>query len=339
MNKVMAPLTPDTPNAIAINCHLTLPSDTVIEKRLHIIGSQNNGLVLDCNGATLDPRGTRNENKDMIEVRSQILSGSAPFNANPPHNITIKNCTVFGGVRIYGLGKNGQANNVRLSSQLPQHTKHAQSTAPSAIHLTNMTFYGTGRNPLYFAPGVSASSVTHSRFKGYSKSVALYLGAESHGNQIIHNRFELNTRHRELIAVDGSAYNTIEHNVFMNYRHGGIFLYRNCGEGAASRHQTPSHNNIRFNWFKAGWSFFQRPAIWLGSRQGDSRFCNEDRHLSYGSAKDDNDHAQYNHVKFNHFVDMNPAKAIRNDDQHNLIEKNMRISQHDFQFSHEQSND
>src|SRR4030095_10619472 len=113
------------------------------------------------------------------------------------------------------------------------------------------------------------------------------------------NSIHVDTESREQIAIDGSSYNMIIDNWFSAIDHGGIFLYKNCGEGKWVRQSTPSYNQIINNVFY--YKYFKDekgkyPSVYLGSRNGtssDTYDCDAD-----GSA-DDLDHARYNVIMQN----------------------------------------
>ena len=79
---------------------------------------------------------------------------------------------------------------------------------------------------------------------------------------------------------------------------GGVFLYRNCGEGGVIRHQTPSHNRIAGNDFSgAGW--LNPRAVVVGAREGRRSYCGDDAGWPFGSSADDGDGAVGNRVEDN----------------------------------------
>jgi len=85
-----------------------------------------------------------------------------------------------------------------------------------------------------------------------TNSVAVYLDAESYRNTLQGNSFHADHgagSQREVLAVDGSSNNLIMSNHFSSLQYGGIYLYRNCGEGGTIRHSTPSNNSIINNVF------------------------------------------------------------------------------------------
>ena len=196
---------------------------------------------------------------------------------------------------MIGLGRNGEAEAVRLSSRQPDHSQRARAAAPHGVVLEGLEIEALGPIPIYAGPGTVGLQLRNSRLTGESRSVAVYLDAESRDNLISGNRFDLSTG-RERIAVDGSASNRIENNRFSSSDRGGIFLYRNCGEGGTVRHQSPVDNLISGNRFGDDDG---APSVWLGSRNGRRRYCREDAGLPFGSSSDDGDHADRNRVEGN----------------------------------------
>jgi hypothetical protein len=146
-----------------------------------------------------------------------------------------------------------------------------------------------------------------SRIKGRTDSVALYLDAESGFNVIRNNTFDIIGANREIIAVDGSANNQLLTNTIKQAPSGGIYLYRNCGEGGTVRHQAPQNNLIAGNTINNTGGY----GIWLGSRNGGRLYCNEDKGFSFGSSIDDRDFADNNTVRDNTFT--SSARTIRSD--------------------------
>ena len=285
-------------DGVRIDCDLTLSPDDVIPHRLEFAGDAASGVTVNCRGATIGTAATRTSNsKPTIAVRSLLDKATGSWSV--PRDISIRNCKVRGNVRMIGLGLNGEAEYVRVSSLNRNHTQNAQANAPSGIQLQNLTIDANGDIPLYFGPGVTNSTITKSRFQGKTNKTAIYLDAESAGNTISGNTFSLKTG-REVIAVDGSAKNQIVDNEFRNPVDGGIYVYRNCGEGGTIRHQEPQHNLIAGNTFsyKDG---FARPAIWLNMRDIGKLYCVKDPKHPFGSSLDPSDQAKFNVVRDNRF--------------------------------------
>jgi hypothetical protein len=209
----------------------------------------------------------------------------------------VRNCTIHGSVRIWGMGAGGSMSDLKPSSQTQGHTVTAQRAAPTRVELTRLDIRATGSIPVYVGPGVTALTLQGSRLTGRSVSVGLYLDAESRSHLIQDNVFDLATG-RELVAVDGSAFNRIIRNRFNLRGRGGIFLYRNCGEDGVIRHQTPSDNQITDNVF-SGVNVLRARTVVIGSRNGGRRYCNDDQGFPFGSSADDGDRAERNVVARN----------------------------------------
>lgn len=229
-------------------------------------------------------------------------------------NVTIKNCIIRGGIRIIGMGRNGEAADVKASSISLGHTERAQAAAPTKITLSNVIIEThQGMTLLYAAPGTTYLTVENSVFQGENTGSGpiVYLDAESGYNVFRNNTFNAKST-REVVACDGSAYNLFEGNAFNIITQGGIYLYRNCGEKGTVRHQTPHHNTIRNNTFNLQnlvleqfWGYLIIPkknyGVWLGSRNGGKNYCGADAGYNFGSSIDDRDFADNNVVTNNVF--------------------------------------
>lgn len=284
---------------------LPAPSFEVIE----LVGTTSDGIIIDCHG------GWFNGGKlTKLIIRSK--KNGAKWER--PENIIIRDCRIRGSIRIMGMGRNGEAVDVRESSILEAHTARAQTAAPARILISNVEIEAHHGIPLYLAPGVTYVTFENSRLTGWSRSVGIYLDAESGHNIIRNNTFTIRTG-REVIAVDGSAANQIEGNRFEFLLFGGIYLYRNCGEGGTVRHQTPCRNKISNNSFNTQSLGFRSYGIWLGSRKGKRIYCHEDDGYPFGSSKDNQDFADENQVTGNIFSPQTD-RAIRNDGRNNLVD-------------------
>lgn len=264
------------------------------------------GTVIDCQG------GVFNSGK-ITEIA--VVSGPV----NQLKNVTIRNCRLNGSIRIFGMGRNGEAPILKASSVKAGHTARAQAAAPTNVLISNVQIQAAGRTPVYIAPGVTATTLENSRLTGYSTSVALYLDAESARNIIRNNTFLVTpvSPHREVIAVDGSAENVILNNHFPDVRYGGIYLYRNCGEAGVIRHQPPVRNTIERNSFGLRQLAWNDYGIWLGSRNGNRSYCSDDKGHTFGSSDDDRDNADQNVLVGNTFE--GSTRTIRNDGKNNII--------------------
>jgi hypothetical protein len=295
--------------AVSLTCSALLKPTDVIQKRVVIRGSAASGLVLDCRGATL-------RNGLLILSRQTGESGAGAWDR--PERITVRNCVIEGHLRVSGMAINGEALPLRDSSRAPGHTERAQNAAPRNILLENLSIRARGNIALYVSPGVTRLTLGNSTITGRTRSVAIYLDTESAGNTISGNTIEAELG-REAIAVDGSAYNLISDNIIRTSstrQPGGIFLYRNCGQGGTIRHQTPHSNAI------VGNDFFVAPAIWVASRNGNRRYCGADDGYPFGSSASNLDHAQNTVILGNHFLEIKSRDILKINDGPTLVQEN-----------------
>ncbi|HRR32722.1 MAG TPA: right-handed parallel beta-helix repeat-containing protein [Kiritimatiellia bacterium] len=276
---------------------------------IRLSGSAASGTVMDAGGGWL------NDGKLTELIICSRWNGNA---WERPTDITFRNAKLRGSIRIIGMGRNGQSAAVRASSRTAGHTGRAQAAAPTRITIRNVWIESEGRIPIYLAPGVTHVTVEDCVITGRSRSVALYLDAESGQNTIRGNTFAAKVA-REAVAVDGSAHNRIERNVFTHIPLGGIYLYRNCGEGGTVRHQTPHDNVLADNRFMTRNLAWRSYGIWLGSRNGRRAYCGCDAGYPFGSSLDDRDFADHNRVTGNRF-EPDSARNIRNDGTGNQLD-------------------
>jgi parallel beta-helix repeat protein len=317
-------LVPPSPSdgAFSLDCSVKLPPGSVIDRQIVIEGSASSGLTLDCNGGSIS--GTTlaisQAEPNTLTIRSRKTSSGW----DRPEGVTVKNCRISGSTKVYGMGVSANEAEVRESSLRPGHTERAQAAAPTNIVFTGDEFYTDAKLPLYIAPGSTDVAVEYSTFVGRTQTVAIYLDAESAGNIIAYNVFDIRTDKRELIAVDGSARNRIVNNIFNSVLNGGIFLYRNCGEAGTIRHQTPHGNDISRNEFHVDDG--KKPVVWLNSRNGNSKFCFTDPSRLFGSSLSPLDYAENNRVSNNVLFGVG-EDSIRNQDPSNTIEGNRLLDQ------------
>ncbi|WP_162501409.1 right-handed parallel beta-helix repeat-containing protein [Methylobacterium crusticola] len=284
--RLLAPPTADE-DSVALTCSLRLERGDQVLKRIVLEGSAASGVAIDCDGAAIGrPDAPARLDAVTLAIRSRPPSGPGePWDR--PADIRIRDCAVFGHVRIWGMGVNGQAPPVRASSRSLGHTERAQAAAPTGVTITGTTITASGPIPLYLGPGVTRVILRDSRLAGTSVATALYLDAESAENRIENNDVTTQTG-REAIAVDGSARNRITGNRFTLDGRGGVRLYRNCGEGGTVRHQTPSDNVVTGNTFRVS-GLFQAEPIVVNSRNGWRLSCGEDAGYPFGSSIDNSD--------------------------------------------------
>lgn len=217
-----------------------------VTKHIVLAGDKASGTNIDCNNGVLDSSWAKERKKRTPIIIKSVLLPNGDWSI--PSNITIKNCTIKGTVIIYGLGLTASDPAVRASSFNKNHTSYTQSVAPKGITFTNNLFISNGSGAIYAGP----RNKYHNRGSyiwGKTSGTVIYLEAETANNKIINNEFKTASQKRELIAIDGSARNTVSRNTFYYPNRGAISLYRNCGEGGTIRHQTPQFNTIAYNTF------------------------------------------------------------------------------------------
>lgn len=299
------------PFGITKSCILNLKEEDVIHTDIIIKGASTSNFKLDCHKATI---GTEEKPITVFIQSLKIQSSDGEFSWSRPENINIQNCKIHGRIRVMGFGRNGEAEEVLKSSLSKGHTERAQNAAPKNITIQNCEIISKVGVVIYFSPGVTYSSILDSKIKGSSgKGPGIYLDAESAFNTIARN-FVAAESIREQIAIDGSANNLIQENYIYNLNKGGINIYRNCGEGGTIRHQEPSNNQIINNFFFYKNYTGDTPAIFIGSRNGNRNYCDEDEHegqYKFGSSIDNLDHAHDTLVKGNLFFNRDPNRYIR----------------------------
>ena len=324
---------------VIVNCNLTLSSSDVVNKTIIVEGSAADGVTINCNNALVtrvtstfvgfvggEPTYTNEHpNVDVIEIRSKQVGQSW----DRPQNVTVKNCRVEGGVRVWGMGKNHEAEPLRIPSQQSNFEQVTRNNAPKNITLDNLDIVTFNRTNVYIAPGSTYVTLSNSELRGNAASVALYLDAQSGFNNISNNNIHTQN-HRELIAIDGSENNTITNNWFSALNNGGIYLYRNCGEAGIVRHTTPANNLIINNefWYKNYTG--NNPAVFFGSRNGNRPYCNSDSGYPFGSSASNFDFATNNTFANNIIYNRNPSDLIktgRSTDNPNSIYGNTRVNQ------------
>jgi hypothetical protein len=301
--------------ALNLKCNLNL-SGANLQRPLIVEGNDASNLTIDCQGGSIQPPGN---DPEALMIRSIKMDN----NWFVPSNITVRNCSLLGSTRIVGMGRNGEAEEVKQSSHSLGHTERTQAAAPRNISFINDKFVGQGTIPLYLSPGVTQVTVDRSKITGVSKSVGVYFDAESANNQLLNSTIDTDTDKRELVAVDGSAHNLIQGNYFSSLSNGGIYLYRNCGEGGTVRHQAPQYNQIQNNTFYYDKYLGFNPAIWVGSRMGFRLYCSADKGYAFGSSANNSDEAKRNLIANNTILTRSVKDMIIIGDEPNTVMGNI----------------
>lgn len=195
--------------------------------------------------------------------------------------------------------------------------KEQERMLPEILSSIELQLSEWEETPSILVPGVTYSKLINSEVKGKSSRVGIYLDAESAYNTFENNYIHVETKEDNWgkipgvtgrgwpqMAIDGSSRNTIHNNRFSSLSNGGIYLYRNCGEGGTIRLTPPENNTITNNTFYYKKYKGSKPAIYLGSRdygRKESTFghCNDDSGRPYGSSSSNKDYARHNIIKNN----------------------------------------
>ncbi len=257
--------------------------------------------------------------KNCNIIGSVRVWGMATNGEGNPKEYLEKEICIPGRFPVCQKQEKPNSNELKKSSKKPGHTKRIQANAPKNIVFDKVTITGVGRNPFYLAPGVTYTKLINSTMNGKSDKVAIYLDAESAYNTIKGNNIDVATakdkkgdnipgmksRGWPIIAIDGSSHNKVLNNRFSQTNRGGIYLYRNCGEGGTIRHETPSHNSIINNIFYYNKYKGPKPSVYLGSRDYGWKerlgHCNDDDGRPFGSSASEKDYARHNIVMQNQF--------------------------------------
>ncbi|TDV37316.1 hypothetical protein C7405_103446 [Paraburkholderia caballeronis] len=308
------------PSTFFVSQDITLPEKSRVRGSLIFEGGAASGVTLNCNGSSIEAGESRSGKHEAIVIRSRKLPGG---DWEAPTRIAIENCVVLGSIRVYGIDKNANGAAMKESSLDPGHTARVQKAAPSRIEFRHVRIVTHDGVALYIGPGVTRTALIDSVIEGTGTAPAVYMDAESAGNLIARSEFSYRSAKREVVAIDGSAHNTIKNSIFKDVEHGGIFIYRNCGEGGVIRHQKPEFNAIEGNTFiygkRSGGRTF--PAVWIGSRQGRESYCFRDPDHPFGSSLSPLDFARHNTVSGN-IVRNWPDHAIENSDDDNVVLEN-----------------
>jgi len=257
--------------------------------------------------------------KNCNIIGSVRVWGMATNGEGNPKKYLEKEICIPGRFPVCQKQEKPNSNELKKSSRKSGHTKRVQANAPKNIVFDNVKITGVGRNPFYLAPGVTYTTLMNSTMNGKSDKVAIYLDAESSYNTIKRNQIDVATakdttgdnipgmksRGWPIIAIDGASHNKILNNRFSQTNRGGIYLYRNCGEGGIIRHETPSYNSIMNNIFYYNKYKGPKPSVYLGSRDYGIKerlgHCNDDDGRPFGSSASEKDYARHNIVMQNQF--------------------------------------
>ncbi|WP_226865039.1 right-handed parallel beta-helix repeat-containing protein [Microbulbifer taiwanensis] len=269
-----------------VSCSVQLQPGDLVTKSLRFIGPAANHLVFDCNGATISPLGALKEEEPALLVSSAKFRAGDDYAHEPVRNVTIKNCKVRGSTRVrsqfYRIGNEELA--TYKNERGPDYVRELRSVAPTGITFDNLDIVNGSGVSLYIEQGVTHTTLKNSRIKhDNAGGPSLYIDAEAAYNVVENNEFHHDSSNfREVLSIDGAEHNLITRNWFSGVTLGGVFLYRNCGERGEVRYTGVRNNEISDNIFYYQDAWITRPAVYVGSRDGDSLsgYCDKDSNVS-----------------------------------------------------------
>jgi parallel beta-helix repeat protein len=279
-----------------------LPKNCTYHQTIRITASNT---TLDCQGSTFVGSGQE-------KIGLMIDSEGKPLSV-----IVVKNCG-FNGFASSGVRVTWSAQDVKKGTD----HEAIYRRSPTRIVLDNISVKDNGGVGIYLDDYVSDVTIRNSEITG-SGGVGIYLEHSSRKITLVDNNITGNgfrdggKAPREGVAVDSSADNRIERNVFKGNAAGGIFLYKNCGEHFSTgtqviRWQHSDNNLIKDNVFTN-----EAVGVWLASRQqrdlsrwdcGDAPIGGKGRYADF---------ADNNQVENNTFC--KTAVAVTDDGKNNVV--------------------
>lgn len=231
-----------------IKGNTVLPPNCTYRTAIRITDSNT---VLDCRGSS------------FIGSAGEKIGLMIDSEGKPLSDVTVKNCKF----------SNFASSGVRVTWDKPDAKKGSDHDeiyrrSPARIVLDNIVVQDNGRVGIYLDDYVSDVTIKNSSVIR-SGAAGIYLEHSSRRIKLIGNKILGNGRatKREGVAVDSSADNVIEDNVFQGNAAGGIFLYKNCGEHFSTGKQVIRWQHSDRNLIKGNTFIDENTGIWLASRQ------------------------------------------------------------------------
>lgn len=352
-DRVLPPNPPACPDwqkdqTVNITESMTLPAGCKYDRVSIVISSQSN-LTFDCNGAVLN--GLDREYRQAVGMtytpeNAPVLVGIQVQSSEntQSRNVTIKNCTLRNyvrGIRVsFGISPASRSdlkNNINVAAL----EERLRTLSPKNIRVENCKILSSHKDGLFVGRFVTDFVLDRSEIK-YTGAVGLYLDSGSQRNIIKnstisengHSDYSITKRERrkklandsrEGIAIDSSAHNTIENNVFTKNARGSILIYKNCNEHAQRESQVPRYQSADNNLIQNNKFINEDIGVWVASRQ--SKNLND---LECGSpviatgvvhfgphredAKYYEDFAKHNEIKNNRFSNAQHGIIVEDDD-------------------------
>ncbi|HPQ97287.1 MAG TPA: right-handed parallel beta-helix repeat-containing protein, partial [Thiolinea sp.] len=326
---------------VAVRESMTLPPDCVFPQVTMALRRSGRPIVFDCNGAVFNGLPGRQRNPLGQPYPAQAIPAGTAFMIRtgeggraPLQDITLRNCQIINyqmGINI-GLTLSAQTREQLRAGKADRQA--LQARAPTRIRVLNTRIVNTHGSGIYvypFAAGVQLQQVLIAGAGG----PGLYLDADTREVMVENSEFAGNgfsrydsrrrvrtarrsaLSRREGIAIDASGPHVIRNSRFHANADGGIYLYKNCWEQAATdpasfpRTTGADRNLIQGNAFEN-----ETIAIWVGERADRdlSGFrCGDPLYLQQGRARYYRDYARGNRILGNTFQQVGDGIRVMGD--------------------------
>lgn len=285
-----------------ISGKVVLPENCIYRRQIMITTSNT---TLDCRNSTFI--GSPGEKIGlMIDSKGKPLS-----------DVTVKNCnfTQFdsSGVRVTWS---------KVDSGKGDDHASIYERSPTRILLENINVKNSGSVGIYVDDYVTDTTIKNSSVID-SAGAGIYLEHSSQrikviGNKIMGNGFRNGAKkRREGMAVDSSAHNVIQGNLFKGNGAGGVFLYKNCGEHISSGKQVLRWQHSDDNLIKENTFVDEGVGVWLASRQNSNLSTWDCGDTPINARGQYADYANNNRIEDNVFC--RTATAVKDDGKGNEI--------------------
>lgn len=352
-DRVLPPNPAGCPNwkkdtTIELTESITLPRGCKYD-RVNILITNQSDLVFDCNGAELN--GLDREFRQAVGVEYSVENAPLDFGIKiqssenvQSNNVTIKNCHLRNFVRgirislgISSASRSDLKNNVNVEAL----ENHLRGVSPKNIRIENSTINFSHKDGVFVGRFITDFVMDNSTINS-TGAVGLYLDSGSQRNTIKNSTisqngysdYDINKRirkrklandTREGIAIDSSAQNTIENNVFSKNSGGSIFIYKNCNEHAQDPNQIPRYQSADNNLIQNNQFNDESIGVWVASRQSknlEPLECGSPivatGSVSFGPVKEDakyyEDFAKHNQISQNTFNNVRIGILVEDDD-------------------------
>ncbi|MEZ5480294.1 MAG: right-handed parallel beta-helix repeat-containing protein [Thiolinea sp.] len=324
-----------------------LPPGCVFEQVTLNIQAAN--LNFNCNGAVFNGLRQIRRNAYGQNYRPESAPQGVAFRIHknqkdpkPLRNITLQNCQILNYVHGVDIRVNlpDDTRNGLRQGKINEDQLRAQ--APANIRIQNTRILNSHGSGIFVYPYVTGLQFLNSSIKG-AGGPGLYLDAGSRQARIENSVFEGNgyasydgrkrersarrsaASRREGLAIDASSGNLVRNNTFRNNGDGGVYLYKNCWEGAnRDPRSLPRPEGANYNRIEGNRFIRETTGIWLAERADRdlSGFdCGDPLLRQEGGDRYYRDYARGNRVLNNRFEQV--GTGIRVMDDGNVIQNNV----------------